>query len=102
MIAAQDWKTEFRFHTYNAAGRDIVVSIWAVDIDAARVGFDHLYGNGTPVDFVSHTDPLPHTVCVLREHNGYLAAMPLEDQSSYAEWPGCFSIVNHPAGCIVV
>ena len=33
------------------------------------------------------------TICVIREYQGYQVIMPIENQSSYREWSGCFSLL---------
>lgn len=41
-------------------------------------------------------DRYPHprgTICVLRYSWGELEALAIAPQSSYAEWPGCFSML---------
>ena len=35
------------------------------------------------------------TVCVWREWQGKPAVLKLDNQSSYREWNGCFSLYNH-------
>jgi len=34
------------------------------------------------------------TICVLRSINGSLVAIPLDNQASYQEWSGCFSLLG--------
>lgn len=43
---------QFRFYTYNPAGRDVIISMWAVDEDEAWHKFDSIYGKETIVDQV--------------------------------------------------
>lgn len=33
------------------------------------------------------------TICVLRSVNGVMEILPLADQWTYKEWPGCFSLI---------
>jgi hypothetical protein len=47
-----DGEVKFNFYTYNPAGRDVIIPVWAVDMDAAWAKFDKLYGADTPVDDV--------------------------------------------------
>lgn len=32
-------------------------------------------------------------ICVLREVNGHLVALRIQNQSAFREWSGCFSII---------
>lgn len=45
-------EVKFIFYTYNPAGLDINISIYATNIDAAWEKFDRIYGKDTPVDAV--------------------------------------------------
>jgi hypothetical protein len=50
-------ETKFNFYTYDPAGRDVVIPIWAADQDAAWGRFDRIYGEDTPVDMVRQAEP---------------------------------------------
>lgn len=45
-------EVQFKFYTYDPVGRDIVIPIFATDIDSAWVKFDRIYGKDTLVDAV--------------------------------------------------
>ena len=45
-------EVKFNFYTYNPAGRDVIIPVWAADMDAAWAKFDQVYGADTPVDNV--------------------------------------------------
>jgi hypothetical protein len=43
---------KFNFYTYGPTGKDIIIPIFAVDIDSAWRKFRNLFGPSTPVDQV--------------------------------------------------
>ena len=45
-------EVKFSFYTYNPIGHDIVVTVYAEDVDDAWIQFDEVYGKHTPVDAV--------------------------------------------------
>jgi hypothetical protein len=45
-------EVKFSFYTYNPIGHDIVVTVYAQDVDDAWAQFDEVYGKDTPVDAV--------------------------------------------------
>lgn len=47
-----DGEVKFNFYTYDPAGRDVIIPIFAVDQDTAWDKFDRIYGSEVPVDQV--------------------------------------------------
>ena len=47
-----DNEVQFKFYTYDPVGRDVVIPIFATDIDSAWAKFDRIYGKDIVVDFV--------------------------------------------------
>lgn len=45
-------ETCFKFYTYDPAGRDVVINVFAKDENEAWQKFDRVYGPNTPVDMV--------------------------------------------------
>ena len=43
---------KFKFYTYDPAGRDVTIVIYAVDQPEAQNKFDRIYGKHTPVDMI--------------------------------------------------
>lgn len=48
-----DGEVQFKFYTYDPAGRDVVIPVWATDEETAWDKFDRVYGKETPVDRVT-------------------------------------------------
>ena len=48
-------EVKFNFYTYDPMGRDIIIAIYAGNVDAAWAKFDKIYGKDTPVDAVRTT-----------------------------------------------